>query len=344
MKYPDEIGNEDELESLLARPSEELVDLARSFHGSIGIIGSGGKMGYSTALRLKTAIERGGGDARVVAVSRFSARDATVPFDRAGIATVRADVTNAEDVRALPDFDRIVYMVGRKFGTGKRAADTWSTNVIAPYLVCRRYPGVPVVAMSTGNVYDFSPSGGEGSQEEEDLEPRGEYPNAAVGRERIFEWASEQYRTPICLIRLFYANDLRYGVLRDIADAVNEGRRIDQSMGRVNVIWQGDAIDHTLRAFAHVAVPPAVVNVTGPESHSIADLAHRIGDLLHRQPRLEGTPAENALLGNTDREIEWFGRPSVSTDLLVRWTAGWVARGGRSLGKPTRWDVRDGRY
>lgn len=344
MTYPDVVENEGQLKQLLTTPSNELVDLVRTFRGTIGIIGAGGKMGYSTALRLQNALRRGGSDARVIVVSRFSDPDTLARFDRAGVATARANVTKDDDVRRLPDFDRVVYMVGRKFGTGERAADTWATNVIAPYLVCRRYPGVPIVAMSTGNVYDFSRSDGGGSREEERLAPRGEYPNAAVGRERIFEWASEEYGTPICLIRLFYANDLRYGVVRDIADAVKEGRAIDQSMGKVNVIWQGDAIDQTLRAFAHAAVPPAVVNVTGPEALSIADLANRIGDELGRKPYLTGSPADDALLGNTDRAILWFGRPSVSTELLIRWTTAWVSRGGRGLGKPTRWEVRDGRF
>jgi hypothetical protein len=29
---------------------------------------------------------------------------------------------------------------------------------------------------------------------------------------------------------------------------------------------------------------------------------------------------------------------------MVDWVADWVARGGRTLGKPTRFEVRDGRF
>jgi hypothetical protein len=31
-------------------------------------------------------------------------------------------------------------------------------------------------------------------------------------------------------------------------------------------------------------------------------------------------------------------------DTALRWTAAWVQQGGRSLGKPTHFEVRDGNY
>jgi hypothetical protein len=34
----------------------------------------------------------------------------------------------------------------------------------------------------------------------------------------------------------------------------------------------------------------------------------------------------------------------VTLDQLVHWTADWVARGGRDLGKPTHFEATDGRY
>jgi hypothetical protein len=39
-----------------------------------------------------------------------------------------------------------------------------------------------------------------------------------------------------------------------------------------------------------------------------------------------------------------FGRPIVDSDKLIDWTADWVARSMPSLGKPTKYEVRDGRY
>ena len=36
--------------------------------------------------------------------------------------------------------------------------------------------------------------------------------------------------------------------------------------------------------------------------------------------------------------------PIVDTEQLIGWTADWVARSMPSLGKPTKYEVRDGRY
>ena len=39
-----------------------------------------------------------------------------------------------------------------------------------------------------------------------------------------------------------------------------------------------------------------------------------------------------------------FGYPRISVQQLIRWTAEWVRSGGASLGKPTHFEARDGRY
>ena len=39
-----------------------------------------------------------------------------------------------------------------------------------------------------------------------------------------------------------------------------------------------------------------------------------------------------------------FGPPAVSIETMLDWTADWVARDMASLGKATKFEVRDGRY
>lgn len=344
MNVPDSIDDEEQLEDVLCSPSEALVTSERERSGRTVIIGAGGKMGGTVVGRLHRAISAAGSRSQIVCVSRFSDERAECALRAMGVGTIRADILQPGAVDRLPDADRIVYMAGRKFGTTGAAADTWALNTVPPVAVCRRYPGTPIVALSTGSVYSFTPAGSGGAVEDAALEPRGEYANAAVARERVLEWASREYATPVCLIRLFYANDLRYGVLRDIADSVLAGDPVDLSMGAVNLIWQGDAADQCLRAFDVATTPATPLNVTGPETVSVRYLGTRFGELLGREPVFEGTESADALLGNASRAAGLFGYPEVPLDAMIRWTARWVAAGGRGLGKRTKWERRDGRY
>ncbi len=59
---------------------------------------------------------------------------------------------------------------------------------------------------------------------------------------------------------------------------------------------------------------------------------------------ITGEEASSALWSNTERLEQTLGRPSMSLDVLMRWTAGWIMSGGRLLGKPTHFEVRDGAY
>ena len=95
------------------------------------------------------------------------------------------------------------------------------------------------VALSTGNVYPMVPASGGGATEETALTPVGEYANAAVARERVFEYCAGRGGTPLVLLRLNYAIDLRYGVLHDLAMRLVRGEPIELANGWFNCIWQG---------------------------------------------------------------------------------------------------------
>ena len=56
--------------------------------------------------------------------------------------------------------------------------------------------------------------------------PIGEYAQSALGRERMFEYGSSHHGTPVTILRLNYAVELRYGVLVDIGRAVFEQRPV----------------------------------------------------------------------------------------------------------------------
>lgn len=342
--FPEKIESEETLDNLISEPWPELAELCGSWTGTTVVLGIGGKMGTHLGMMLVKATARSGGSGKVVGISRFSDADARAKIDSSGIRTVPADLMNPEAVKDLPDADRVVYLVGRKFGTAGSEDLTWAVNTLIPAAVCRRYAGVPMVAYSTGAVYDRVPADSGGATENSFLTPLGEYANAAVGRERIFEYMSRETGTPLCLIRLFYSIDLRYGVLRDIGDKVAAGEIIDLTMGHVNVIWQGDAINQSLLAFSCCEIPPQALNITGARTVSVLSAAEEFGRILGREPRFSGLPASDALLGNTDKAVSLFGEPRVSVDQMIAWISYWIQQGGSSLNKPTHFEVRNGNY
>jgi nucleoside-diphosphate-sugar epimerase len=338
---PEQIVSIAELEDLMTTPSPELVsDLAR-VPGDISILGVAGKMGPSLALLAKRAAP----DKRVVGVARFSDPVTRRGLERAGIETIQADLLDRGAIEALPRLDNVIFMAGMKFGATGNEPLTWAMNVHVPSMVAEAFKASRIIAFSTGCVYPFVPVDGPGATEETAaVPPPGDYAYSCLGRERMFQYFSAQYRTPGRVIRLSYAIDMRYGVLHDVAMKVLRGEPIDLSMGHANVIWQGDANAAALRYLARTTTPSTPINVTGPETIAIRCIAAEFGRLLGKSPNLVGTASETGWLNNASRMISEIGPPRVTLDVMIRWTADWVAHGGASLGKPTHYEVRDGKY
>jgi hypothetical protein len=133
-------------------------------------------------------------------------------------------------------------------------------------------------------------------------------------------------------------------VLHDIATKILQDQPIDVSLGHVNFIWQGDAASQALRCLAHCDIPTSPINVSGFEVLAVRDLAALLGQRLNRKPILVGTEQPTAWLTDTSEAVKLFGLPIVDTERLIAWTADWVTRSMPSLGKPTKYEVRDGRY
>ena len=146
------------------------------------------------------------------------------------------------------------------------------------------------------------------------------------------------------MLRLFYAVELRYGVLVDIARTVYAGEAVELANGYFNCIWQSDANDMALRALSLAASPPWAWNLCCPEVLSVRAVASQLGELLGRAPSFAGTEARTALLGNATPICARLGPPSVPLETMLRWIAHWVKQGGRNLGRPTHFEVRDGNY
>jgi len=339
------IGSEAELEEVLSRPDAAVLEAVCELRGDFVVLGAGGKMGPTLCRMLRRALDATGGERRrVVAVSRFQAGSAAEALQQQGIETRSCDLLDRESVARLPEVENVIFMAGQKFGTSGQPEQTWAMNVLVPAIVAERYRGSRIVVFSTGCVYPLMPVTGRGACEDDPLTPPGEYASSCVGRERMFGYVAERYGTRVLQFRLCYAIDLRYGVLLDVATRVASGQPVDVSMGWVQVIWQADACSRAIRGLQHAASPAVALNVTGMGRISVRELAQRFGERLGCAVQYSGTESATAWLWDAGRSYDLFGEPLVSLEEMIEATVAWVQGGGRTLNKPTHFEVRDGNY
>ena len=325
------LDTEADLDEFLSRPSDADRDALAALDGDIVILGAGGKMGPS----LVRLARRAAPAKRIHAVAR-----SPVP----GIETIAADLLDRRQLAALPDAPNVIFMAGRKFGSTGNEPLTWATNALLPAMVAERYSRSRIVAFSTGNVYPFVSVASGGATEETPIAPVGEYAQSTLARERLFEYFSATHGTPVTILRLNYAIDLRYGVLLDIAQKVFERRPIDLTMGHINVIWQGDANSACLRSLPLCQSPPRILNLTGAETLAVRSIAKQFGDRFAIEPLFEGVESDTALLSNASRLHSLLGPPTVDVGEMIDLIAHWMQAGRPVWNKPTHFETRSGRF
>ena len=337
---PERFASVEALDEFLTRPTRALVDDLAAVDGDLLVLGVAGKMGPTLARLAKRASPK----RRVVGVARFSDRSVRDRLGEHGVETIACDLLDRSAIAALPDAANVIFAAGHKFGASGAPALTWAMNTWVPSVVAERYKASRIVAFSTGNVYPLTRVGGAAPTETSPLGPVGDYAQSCLGRERMFEYFSQRFGTPGRIFRLNYAIDMRYGVLFDIASKVKKGEPVDVTMGHVNVIWQGDANEQVLRCLGRCTTPTTPLNSTGLEALSVRTLATQLGERLGVPAKIVGREAETALLSDASEAARLFGPPSVPVATMLDWVAVWVASGGTSLGKPTKFEVRDGRF
>lgn len=343
-QLPARIESVARLEDMLSEPPGYLPGIFSSLDGDIIVLGAAGKMGPTLATMAVRASVMAGKPRRITAVSRFSDASSRAKIEKAGVSTVKGDLLDRDFVRSLPDAPNVIYMAGMKFGATGNESLTWAMNTHLPALVCEKYAAGRIVAFSTGNVYGMVPVLSGGSVEGDTPNPVGEYAMSCLGRERIFEHFSRVNGTPVSLIRLNYACELRYGVLVDLALNIRAGRPVNTAMSAFNVIWQADASAMALASLFYAGSPPFILNVAGPETIGIRAAGEKLGRLIGKSPKFEGEEAADALLSNGMRGHRIFGYPRVGAEQLMLWVADWVRRSGPTLGKPTHFEARDGKF
>lgn len=334
-----------DMDLFLSAPDERVLSFAANLRGTVLVLGAGGKIGLHLCLMLQRALAQvGNGKAQVLAISRFtSLRDRAV-FETHRIATHACDLTDAAAVAALPNAEVVYFLAGIKFGTSSAPDLLRRFNVDMPRLVALRFRNARIVAFSSGCVYPFvSPATG-GADESVPAAPQGAYAESCLQREQAFEEVARTHGARVALLRLNYSVEFRYGTLVDIAQAIKGGRPINLDMGHLNVIWQSDAVAHSIRALEVAAAPAQPINITGSEILSVRELATQIGQQLDMPVEFAGKEAETAWLNDASWSHRLFGPPRVSVGQALNWVCAWFARDGATWGKPTGFERRDGRF
>jgi len=328
------------LEDILSEPTEATKKTVTGLSGDIVVLGAAGKMGPTLAMMLKKASP----DKRIYAVSRFSNKSVRSRIEHAQIKTIEADLLDESHYRKLPDVENVFYLAGMKFGSTGNQPLTWAMNCYMPALVAQHYKQSRIVAYSTGNIYPLVEKAGGGATEETTPEPIGEYAQSCLGRERMFEYFSQLYKTPVTLIRLNYANEPRYGIIVDLTSKILNDEPIDLTMGAVNLIWQRDANDYIIRAITLAKSPPTILNVTGPDIITIRSLTEQIGDTLEKKPKFVSQEAPSALLSDASYCLSMFGPPQTTLEQMVAMITKWLTAGKKTLNKPTKYEIRNGKF
>jgi nucleoside-diphosphate-sugar epimerase len=341
---PDVVRTEEELEELLSRPAPAVVEMMRGLSGDLLVLGGGGKVGVSLCRTARRAMEAAGVDKRVIAVDLFPEGPARELLESYGCETITCDLLDRDAVAKLPDAEHVIFMAGRKFGTQGAIELTWAINVLVPANAVHRYRNSRIVVFSTGCVYPLVDAASGGCTEDILPDPRGDYAMSCLGRERVFAHTSQADGTRVCLFRLNYAIECRYGVLHDIGMQVWNNEPVNRSVGQFNALWQGDVNNQALLSLDLCRSPADVINVTGPEMLSTTWAAEAFGRLMDREVTYAGDPGPIGYLSNAARATELFGFPTVSPKTILRWTAEWIKAGGKDLGKPTHFEVSDGKF
>lgn len=344
MALPERIESVEQLDEVLSAPTPGVVEAMERLEGDLIVLGAAGKMGPTLTRMAKRASDEAGVKRRVTAVSRFSNPEVREALEAWGVETIACDLLDDAALQALPDAPNVVYMAGMKFGSTGNEPLTWAMNVYLPGRVAEKYRASRIAAFSTGNIYGLTPAVQGGSLETGALDPHGDYAQSCLGRERMFDHFSRVNGTPTTLIRLNYACELRYGVLVDLAKQVWAGETVDLSMGCMNVIWQGDANAMSLASLEDAASPPCVLNVAGPELLSVRQICGQFAERMDKEAHFTGEEATDALISNGQLGHERYGYPRVPVRRLLSWIADWVMQDGASLGKPTHFEVRDGKF
>ncbi|MCI0514551.1 NAD(P)-dependent oxidoreductase [candidate division KSB1 bacterium] len=323
----------------MSTPTAATIAAVAKIQGPVLILGVGGKMGPSLAeLLVRSGLKS------VIGVDLFPEPAIRTNLEHKGVTCLQGDLLDSRVIEQLPAVTNIFLLAGFKFGASGKAPFTWAMNTLLPARIMEKFPRSQIIYLSSGNVYAYIPVASGGSLETSPIEPVGEYAQSRLGGERLVEFYSHRNGTPVVIVRLFYATELRYGVISDIAQKIKHRQPIDLTTGHFNQIWQGDAVNYLAQFFPLCATPAKIINLTAPVIYSTREIATQLGDYMDLLPIFTGQEAATELMGNVTELMTRFEPPAVTIDQMIQWVAWWTLHEQPILGKPTKFQARDGKY
>ena len=69
-----------------------------------------------------------------------------------------------------------------------------------------------------------------------------------------------------------------------------------------------------------------------------------MGEIMGKEVKFAGIPGDLNYLNDSAKMCRLFGYPRMSLDEMIRLQAQWIADGGISIGKPTHFEVNNGKF
>lgn len=333
-----EIANSKQLREFMSTPTDGVIECVKKVRGDILILGGSGKMGPELTEMIIRA-DAIAGITRTLSVASTFSNPALKTADllaELGVNVFKGELTDTEFLDSLPDAENVIYMPGFKFGSAGNWEKAVQVNCILPYLVGEKYASSRIVVFSSANPYAYTLPASGGSKEGDALDPKGIYGWSIVARESSFSITAKRHPAQrSCFYRLTYAQHLAYGVIVDLVKYILQDKEISLSVPYVNLVSQRDANDRAIRALEICSNPPSLLNVSGP-IYRVRDVAHKLGVMLEREPRLIGEePATCQVIDDTFC-VKRFGPYHDTLEDIMTAAVHWVRSSGEDWGKPTK--------
>lgn len=277
------------------------------------IFGASGRVGMDLAKCLVKNNE-------VVGVARFTNAETRRQLEASGINSLKMDVVKQDLKKIPPDFDYIFNEIAFMHGAEEDAPLAYETNAYLMGRIMEHFKCVKgIIHASTGNVYGLP---GEPVTEEWQEAPVGVYGLSRFVGEQMVKYFSVKNKTPAIILRYFYGNDERYGVIHKLANLILDDKEIPAYFGsQINCIAHSDLVEFTALAAKHCRVPPLIMNITSPHPYEVKDLVISLAKFLGvenvRFPESEERE-RMTLAAYTPLQTQLLGKPKVGLNEMIK--------------------------